>query len=188
MDLLEVLKSDCRFVYYLKLTNGDSLIGKSDDEPDVINERGAVELFDVMKTTPRLIQAENGNIQEILSLNPWLDACDLSTVVSVPAEAIIAIATVKEHIANKYLAYVLTTKIKDAARDALDSGKETAKVASAMHQSLEVEPQEPRQPELLTREKMHEAEMNGDIEEVEDERPNSVEPDPHYRVNDITYH
>jgi len=147
-----------------------------------------------MRTTMRIIAHENGNMSEVMTLAPWMDACDLETPVSIPIEAIVAIAAAKEDIARKYLAYVLAQNIKEAshedeARLRAEQAVQQAK-AAAMHQMVESEEEdyaEPRKPELLSRERMMEAEMDGDIEDVPDEVKHE-EKQPHYRVGNVTYH
>ena len=192
MDV-EKLFRNAEYVYYIKLVNGDSIICKSDDAEVVINEQGAVNVFDAMRTIMRMLTHENGNVSEVMMLHPWMDACDLETPISIPIEAIVAIATVKEEIARKYLAYVLNQNIKEAshndeARLRAEQAVQQAK-AAAMHQMVESEEEdyaEPRKPELLSRERMMEAEMDGDIDEVPEEKHD--EKLPHYRVGNVTFH
>lgn len=190
MDL-KTLFRDSDYIYYIKLINGDSLIGKSMDPPETITESGQVEVFDVMKTALRILQSENGSVSEVMTLAPWLDACDLSTVVSIPADTIIVIATVKEQIARKYQNYVVATSLKDASAEHEAKARAEAAVARAnktadsKRLTVEIPAQDPRKPELLSRESMMEAEMNGDIEELPEE---VHDEEPHYRVGNVTYH
>jgi hypothetical protein len=193
MDMQSIFRN-ADYIYYVKLINGDSLIGKSDDSEDVINEHGAVVLFDVMKTVMRIVAHDNGQISEIMTLSPWLDACELSTPVSLAIESIVAIAAAKADVARKYSAYVLAQSIKEASRGDEERHAAERAVAAAnaaakqQHESSELEEDyaEPRKPELLSRERMMEAEMDGDIEDIPEEV--HEEKQPHYRVGNVTYH
>jgi hypothetical protein len=192
MDVQSLFKTS-EYVYYIKLVNGDSVLCKSDDSEIVINEQGAITVFDAMKINMRLISHDNGAVSEVMMLAPWMDACDLSESVSIPIESIVAIAPAKETIARKYSAYVLAQNIKEAsyedeAKMKAEQAVSTAK-AAAIHQMVdsgESDYAEPRKPELLSRERMMEAEMNGDIEDASEET--HEEKQPHYRVGNVTFH
>jgi len=110
-EFLEELASKTP-IYFIKLVNGDSIIGKSDDDTSQINTVGYIALRDTMKIKMQLAQLPTGEMTEILLIMPWLEGCSITEEVTLPIDTIIVIAQAKARIADKYLKLVVGYKIQ----------------------------------------------------------------------------
>lgn len=196
-ELLAELSSQTP-IYFIKLVNGDSIIGKSDDDTSQINTVGYITLRDTMKVKMQLAQLPTGEMTEILLIMPWLEGCSITEEVTLPIDTIIVIAQAKPRIAGKYLNLVVGYKIQEEAEttEAMldemqtdtegndvpvhDVAEAAKKVPSMLQPNIP-----PRTPELLSRERMIEAEENG---ELDDPAPQEPAAEPTYKVRGRTVH
>ena len=187
-------------IYFIKLVNGDSIIGKSDDDTSQINTVGYIAIRDTMKVKMQLAQLPSGEMTEILLIMPWLEGCSITEEVTLPIDTIIVIAQAKPRIADKYLKLVVGYKIQEQAEttetmlDEMQTDTEgndvpvhdTAEAEAAKEVPSMLQPNiPPRTPELLSRDRMIEAEENG---EIEDPAPQEPAAEPKYKVRGRTVH
>lgn len=175
-------------VYCLKLVSGDTIIGKSNDDTDGINERGYVNLIAVMSLKKHMFQLPNGEVADILLINPWHEGASIKRELPIPTDTIISIVEAEPSISDQYMKFLLgyLSKENQNAKRGITNNME--------HQSSEQPGKEqeskmyqpnlpPRQPERLSSDVMMESEMKGEFEEEQQE-----EKEPHYKILGITIH
>lgn len=188
--------------YFLKLSNGESIIGRSFYDQSQIDSDGRIEMFEVMAVKTFRVQSQNGTVLEVSNLSPWMELGYFSEYVSIPIESIVGITIPKPEIIHSYgenviRYYMKELEIKDSGlQGKMKSGGATTsieqleKLITGEGRSENTEDPyshaRPRQPELLDRDVMFDAEMNNDIElPAEPAKDSSNET---YQINGITFH
>lgn len=193
------------FHYYLKLSNGDSVIARSHYDEAQIDSEGRLCVFEAMAVKTFRIPRQDGSIIEVMNLTPWMELSNLGEDVFVPIESIVGISTPKQELIDAYGQQVLRTYLKDLvdmnqARDPKATAEDAVVTAKGLVQSILgggeggaiYNPEDPyahakpRKPELLDRDGMIEAELEGDIElSAESTEDTSLES---WQVNGVTIH
>jgi len=186
-------------IYYMRLMNGDSIIGRSDDDMDKINDIGYVVMRDIMKVKNQMMSSPHGELSEIMMILPWLEGTYITQDISIPTDTIVAASMCKNSLAFKYAKHVAGYKLRETimedsftkafAKMESESNDQQEEAASEEEPKMLIVPQPPRQPEMLSPQRMMEAEMDGELDEEEDDSP-SAKPsaDLSYQVDGKTYH
>lgn len=175
-------------VYCLKLVSGDTIIGKSNDDTDGINERGYVNLIAVMSLKKHMFQLPNGEVADILLINPWHEGASIKRELPIPTDTIISIVEAEPSISDQYMKFLLgyLSKENQNAKRGIANNMEhqSSEQPGKDQESKMYQPNlPPRQPERLSSDVMMESEMKGEFEEEQQE-----EKEPHYKIFGITIH
>lgn len=175
-------------VYCLKLVSGDTIIGKSNDDSEGINERGYVNLVAVMSLKKHMFQLPNGEVADILLINPWHEGASIKRELPIPTDTIISIVEAEPTIADQYMKFLLGYLSKEENRFKKlapnENEQQTMEQPGKEQESKMYQPNlPPRQPERLSSDVMMESEMKGEFEEEQQE-----EKEPHYKILGVTIH
>jgi hypothetical protein len=194
----------------LKLLNGDTIIGKTEFSPEIMENRGSIEMWDVLRIKSfSSLNPDTGGISEMLSFNPWIETMPIDYVVAIPLDTIVVISPVDGPTVRRYMNNVLAAvlkektneehekKIQDIITEALDlnaplnddledAGTGEVKKPTVPFFAPSVEE---RKPERLTPDVLNESDIAGEVYEPDGSgacAPDSLEPS--YKTNGVTIH
>lgn len=102
-DNLHLIFDNSVTTWCLKLMNGDSIIGKTMDDPEQLNSVGYITMTCIMSLKKQLaMNPASGEITDILLILPWQEGVDIFYPLVIPADAIITIAPAVRKMEARY--------------------------------------------------------------------------------------
>ena len=200
LDLNVLLDKNCE-VYCIKLSTGETILAKSSESTESMNEKGSMEVFGAMAFEAYDEMTDSGKVSRVQLLAPWIQGAAIDAILPIPLDMVIQVVPCKPSIKFQYNNVLMAQLVKDQVseerfqiiKEEMERRQEDVaqKLTGNVEERMAVEPQpfyiEPV-PEREADRISEAAELYSEQQESEEDNEPETEETKLYQVNGVTIH